>query len=105
MATITQPRVSVNRSEIPSTMKAAVYYGVDDVRLETIPVPEIGPGELLVRVHTCGICGTDLKKIATGSHSAPRIFGHETTGVVAASGAGGTPLRAGERVVGFPQVS
>lgn len=63
---------------IPSTMQAAVYRGVNDVRLEEVPVPEIGPGEILVRVHTCGICGTDLKKIATGSHSAPRIFGHET---------------------------
>ncbi len=71
---------------IPATMQAAVYRGVNDVRLETVPVPQIGPGEILVRVHTCGICGTDLKKIATGSHSAPRIFGHETTGVVAALG-------------------
>src|SRR6201990_2082591 len=104
MATITQPRVSVNRSEIPSTMKAAVYYGVDDVRLETIPVPEIGPGELLVRVHTCGICGTDLKKIATGSHSAPRIFGHETTGVIAAVGAGVNGFRAGESVMVFHHI-
>ena len=61
-------------------MQAAVYHGVNDVRLETVPVPQIGAGELLVRVHSCGICGTDLKKIATGSHSAPRIFGHETAG-------------------------
>ncbi len=65
---------------IPATMTAAVYRGQNDVRMETVPVPEIGPGEVLVRVHTCGICGTDLKKIATGSHSAPRIFGHETAG-------------------------
>ena len=77
---------------IPATMQAAVYRGVNDVRLETVPVPAIGAGELLVRVHTCGICGTDLKKIATGSHSAPRIFGHETTGVVAAVGEGVTRL-------------
>ena len=42
--------------------------------------PRIGPGEILVRVHSCGVCGTDLKKISTGSHSAPRIFGHETSG-------------------------
>ena len=58
-------------------MRAAVYHGKDDVRVETIPVPKIGAGEVLVRVHTCGICGTDLKKISTGSHSAPRIFGHD----------------------------
>jgi L-iditol 2-dehydrogenase len=69
-------------------MQAAVYRGVNDVRLETVPVPAIGPGELLVRVHSCGVCGTDLKKISTGSHSAPRIFGHETSGVVAAVGEG-----------------
>ncbi len=69
-------------------MNAAVYRGLNDVRMETVPVPEIGPGEVLVRVHTCGICGTDLKKIATGSHSAPRIFGHETAGMVAAVGQG-----------------
>lgn len=73
---------------IPATMQAAVYRGVNDVRLETVPVPEIGAGELLLRVHTCGVCGTDLKKVASGSHSAPRIFGHETSGVVAAVGAG-----------------
>src|SRR5438270_13189375 len=83
---------------VPSTMKAAVYRGINDVRLEEVPVPEIGPGELLVRVHTCGICGTDLKKISTGSHSAPRIFGHETTGVVAAVGEGVTKFQEGDSV-------
>jgi L-iditol 2-dehydrogenase len=61
-------------------MRAAVYRGVDDVRVETVPVPEIGPGEVLIKIHTCGICGTDLKKIHTGSHDAPRIFGHEMSG-------------------------
>src|SRR5450759_448890 len=80
-------------------MQAAVYHGVNDVRLETVPVPKIGPGEILVRVHTCGICGTDLKKIATGSHSAPRIFGHETTGVVVAVGQGVSSYKVGDRVM------
>lgn len=89
---------------IPASMKAAVYRGVNDVRLETVPVPEIGPGELLVRVHTCGICGTDLKKIATGSHSAPRIFGHETTGVIAAVGDGVTDFQIGNRVMVFHHI-
>ena len=73
----TLTEAAVNR--IPATMLAAVYRGQNDVRMETVPVPTIGAGELLVRVHTCGICGTDLKKIATGSHSAPRIFGHGQT--------------------------
>jgi L-iditol 2-dehydrogenase len=94
-----------DRSEkIPTTMLAAVYRGVNDVRLETVPVPEIGPGELLVRVHTCGVCGTDLKKIAAGSHSAPRIFGHETSGVVAAVGAGVRQFEPGDRVVVFHHI-
>lgn len=89
---------------VPATMLAAVYRGVNDVRLETVPVPAIGPGELLLRVHTCGVCGTDLKKIASGSHSAPRIFGHETTGVVAAVGAGVSKFQPGNRVVVFHHI-
>jgi L-iditol 2-dehydrogenase len=74
------------------------------VRLETVPVPEIGVGELLIRVHTCGVCGTDLKKIATGSHSAPRIFGHETSGVVAAVGPGVGQFQVGHRVMVFHHI-
>ncbi len=92
------------RYEIPSTMKAVVYRGVNDLRLEEVPVPEIGAGEILVRVHTCGICGTDLKKISTGSHSAPRIFGHETAGVVAKIGEGVRKFSVGERVVVFHHI-
>jgi L-iditol 2-dehydrogenase len=89
---------------LPATMLAAVYRGVNDVRLETVPVPAIGAGELLVRVHTCGVCGTDLKKIASGSHSAPRIFGHETSGVVAAVGAEVRKFAPGHRVVMFHHI-
>src|SRR6202142_1998351 len=91
-------------SKIPSTMLAAVYRAIDDVRLETVPVPEIGPGEILVKVHTCGICGTDLKKIATGSHSAPRIFGHQTSGTVAAVGAKEAAFPPAGRVMVFPRI-
>jgi L-iditol 2-dehydrogenase len=90
--------------QITSTMQAVVYHGANDVRLEEVPVPEIGAGEILVRVHTCGICGTDLKKIATGSHSAPRIFGHETSGVVARVGEGVRKFSVGERVVVFHHI-
>ena len=89
---------------IPSTMHAAVYRGKNDVRVEEVPVPAIGPGELLIRVHTCGICGTDLKKISTGSHSSPRIFGHETAGVVAQVGAGVTRYGVGDRVSVFHHI-
>jgi L-iditol 2-dehydrogenase len=84
---------------IPATMRAVVYRGVNDLRLETVPVPQIGPGELLVKIATCGICGTDLKKIHTGSHSAPRIFGHEMAGTVVRAGAGVTQFALGERVM------
>jgi len=104
MAIAGQPLIEEKTQTIPATMLATVYRGVNDVRLETVSVPKIGPGELLVRVHTCGVCGTDLKKIATGSHSAPRIFGHETAGVIAAVGAGVNDFHAGDRVVVFHHI-
>jgi len=104
MAIAGQYEVQSHPLSIPATMLAAVYRGVNDVRLETVPVPAIGPGEMLVRVHTCGVCGTDLKKISTGSHSAPRIFGHETSGVVAAVGEGVRDYHPGDRVVVFHHI-
>jgi L-iditol 2-dehydrogenase len=90
--------------KIPSTMRAVVYRGINDMRVETVPVPEIGPGELLIKVATCGICGTDLKKIHMGSHSAPRIFGHEMAGTVVQVGEGVTKYSVGERVMTFHHV-
>ena len=104
MAIAGQFTIEETRRSIPATMHAAVYRGVNDVRVETVPVPKIGGGELLVRVHTCGICGTDLKKISSGSHSAPRIFGHETSGVVAAVGQGVSQFQPGDRVVVFHHI-
>ena len=91
-------------TEVPKTMRAAVYRGVNDVRVETIPVPEIGPGEVLVKIHTCGICGTDLKKIHTGSHSAPRVFGHEMAGTIVAIGEGVTEFAVGDRVMAYHHI-
>lgn len=96
--------VSQEKLEVPKTMRAAVYCGVNDVRVETIPVPEIGPGEVLVKIHTCGICGTDLKKIHTGSHSAPRVFGHEMAGTVAAVGEGVADFAVGDRVMAYHHI-
>lgn len=89
---------------IPTTMRAVVYRGVNDMRVETVAVPAIGPGELLIRIATCGICGTDLKKIHSGSHSAPRIFGHEMAGTIAAVGAGVNGYAVGDRVMTFHHV-
>ncbi len=104
MATQISNHERMVESKIPSTMRAVVYRGVNDMRVETVPVPAIGPGELLVKVATCGICGTDLKKIHTGSHSAPRIFGHEMAGVIVAAGEGVTRYEVGERVMVFHHV-
>ena len=103
METITKTE-SATQSAIPRQMSAAVYRGQNDVRLETVPVPQIGAGEVLVRVHTCGICGTDLKKISTGSHSAPRIFGHETAGQIVAIGEGVNKFEVGDRVMVFHHI-
>lgn len=103
MATVTDPVNSANK-RLPTTMRAAVYRGVNDVRVETVPVPEIGPGEVLVRIRSCGICGTDLKKIHTGSHSAPRIFGHEMAGEIVAVGAGVQQWKVGDRVMAFHHI-
>jgi L-iditol 2-dehydrogenase len=104
MSTATFTQDLAQSAIIPATMRAAVYRGVNDVRVETVPVPEIGAGEILVKVASCGICGTDLKKIHTGSHSAPRIFGHETAGTIAAIGAGVNNFAIGERVMVFHHV-
>jgi len=81
-------------------MRAVVYRGVNDLRLETVPVPPIGPNELLVKVAVCGVCPTDIKKIQYGTVPPPRIFGHETAGVIARLGPGVSKLgwKIGDRV-------
>jgi L-iditol 2-dehydrogenase len=84
--------------QIPKTMQAVVYRGANDLRLETVPVPRIGPGELLVRVAVCGVCPTDIKKIQYGTVPPPRIFGHETAGTIVRSGSRVRQFRVGERV-------
>ena len=83
---------------IPKTMRAVVYRGANDLRLETVPVPRIGPGDLLVRVAACGVCPTDIKKIQYGTLPPPRIFGHETAGIIVRAGARLRGFRIGERV-------
>ncbi len=80
-------------------MKAAVYRGAGRLGVEEIPVPEVGRGELLVRVEACGVCGTDIKKIEKGLLPGPRVFGHEIAGRVARVGAGVVRFREGDRVV------
>jgi L-iditol 2-dehydrogenase len=85
-------------------MRAAVYTGESRLSIEAIPVPAIGPGEILVRVEACGICHTDLKKIEYNLLPPPRIYGHETAGVVAAVGVGVTRFQPGDRVIAFHHI-
>jgi L-iditol 2-dehydrogenase len=104
---MSMPTAQIEKNQplaIPAAMQAAVYRGVNDVRIETVPVPAIANGEVLIRVHSCGICGTDLKKIHTGSHSAPRIFGHETVGTIAALGPEVEGFAVGDRVAVFHHI-
>lgn len=79
-------------------MRAVVYRGPNDLRLETVPVPRIGPRELLVKVAACGVCPTDIKKIHYGTVPPPRIFGHETAGTIVRVGARVRGFKPGERV-------
>jgi L-iditol 2-dehydrogenase len=79
--------------DVPKTMRAVVYRGANDLRLETVPVPAIGSNELLVKVAVCGVCPTDIKKIHYGLVTPPRIFGHETAGTIVKIGGGKTSLR------------
>jgi L-iditol 2-dehydrogenase len=85
-------------------MRAAVYTGGGRIHIQSVPVPAIGPGELLVRVESCGICHTDLKKVEHDLLAPPRIYGHETAGVVAAAGPGVTKFKQGDRVVAFHHI-
>lgn len=78
-------------------MRVAVYYRNDDIRLEEMPTPRIGPGELLLKVSMCGICGSDVMewyRIKT----APRVLGHEAVGVISEVSEGVETYSVGERV-------
>ncbi|MCD5390939.1 alcohol dehydrogenase catalytic domain-containing protein [candidate division NPL-UPA2 bacterium] len=79
-------------------MKAAVYYAPDDIRYEELPRPRIGKGEILVRVRSCGLCGTDISKIVERMVSPPVVLGHEVAGDVVEAGEGVEKFRSGDRV-------
>jgi L-iditol 2-dehydrogenase len=78
-------------------MRVAMYYSNQDVRLQEMPVPHIGPGEVLMRVEASGICGTDLLEWYR-LHKAPLVLGHEVAGVIAAVGEGVESHREGDRI-------
>jgi L-iditol 2-dehydrogenase len=78
-------------------MRVAVWYNNRDVRLEEMPVPEIGFGEILVRVEACGICGSDVMEWYRRDR-APLVLGHEIGGQVVDVGEGVAAYRAGDRI-------
>jgi L-iditol 2-dehydrogenase len=84
-------------------MMAAVLYGREDVRVEQVTVPEVGAGDVLVRVRAALTCGTDLKVFRRGYHAKmivpPALFGHELAGDIVAVGEGVHGFRPGDRVV------
>jgi L-iditol 2-dehydrogenase len=85
-------------------MTAAVYTGSRSVEVRQVPTPSIGPGEILIRVESCGVCHTDLKKIEYDLLPPPRIYGHETAGVVAAVGEHVRKFAVGDRVIVFHHI-
>jgi L-iditol 2-dehydrogenase len=90
--------------EIPVRMRAAVYRGKGLVSVDEVLTPKTGDGEILIRVESCGVCHTDLKKIEYDLLTPPRIYGHETAGVVAAVGRGVEKYQPGDRVIVFHHV-
>lgn len=84
-------------------MTAAVLHGREDLRIEQVPMPRAGPGEIVVRVHAALTCGTDLKVYRRGYHARmlkpPIPFGHELAGTVHQAGRGVTAFQPGDRVV------
>jgi L-iditol 2-dehydrogenase len=89
---------------IPKTMQAGVYRGKGIVRVEEVPVPDVGEGEVLIKVAACGVCGTDIKKIFHGYVEPPQILGHEVAGTVVAVGHRVTKWKPGDRVMSFHHI-
>ncbi|HYA17865.1 MAG TPA: zinc-dependent dehydrogenase [Bryobacteraceae bacterium] len=85
-------------------MRAAVYRGQSVVSVDEIDTPQIAPGEILIRVEACGVCHTDLKKIEYNLLTPPRVYGHETAGVVAHVGSNVTKFKPGDRVIVFHHI-
>jgi L-iditol 2-dehydrogenase len=89
---------------VPKTMRAGVYRDKGVVRVEEVPVPEVGPNEVLIKVAACGICGTDIKKIFQRYVEPPQILGHELAGTVVVTGSGVTRFAPGDRVMSFHHI-
>ena len=86
-------------------MRAANLYAPGDLRIENIPVPKPGPGEVLVKVTACGICGSDIPRVLTrGTYHFPTIPGHEFGGIITETGIGVTRAKTGQRVAVIPLI-
>jgi len=79
-------------------MRVAMYYSNKDVRLEEMPTPQVGHGELLMRVEASGICGSDVMEWYR-IHKVPLVLGHEVAGVVVAAGEGVYRYKVGDRII------
>ena len=90
--------------EVPREMQAAVYLGKRRVAVQSVATPSIARDEILVRVEACGVCHTDLKKIEYDLLAPPRIYGHETAGVIVSVGEDVTKYVVGDRVVAFHHI-
>src|ERR1700732_899950 len=89
---------------VPKTMRAGVFREKGIVRVEEVPVPDVGDGEVLIKVAACGVCGTDIKKIFHAYVPPPQILGHELAGAVVAVGRGVTKWKLGDRVMSFHHI-
>ena len=89
---------------IPKPMRAGVFRVIGLVGVDEVPVPEVGPGEVLIKVAVCGICGTDIKKIFHRYVEPPQILGHELAGTVVAIGRNVTKWKLGDRVMSFHHI-
>src|SRR5262245_15800757 len=80
-------------------MRAAVYHPNQQIKIEEIPIPKIGPGEILLKVRACGVCGTDVLKVTRALPKKPVVLGHELVGEAVEVGTGITQFKKGDRIV------
>ncbi|MDP3981707.1 MAG: alcohol dehydrogenase catalytic domain-containing protein [Chlamydiota bacterium] len=92
------------KSVSPKNMLAAVYTSKGNIEIQQVPVPKVGPKELLIKVESCGICATDLKKVFSGSHTPPLIFGHEYAGTIVKTGPQIRNWKTGDRVSAYHHI-
>ena len=83
-------------------MKAAVFYGAGDIRVEERPMPKAGPGQMVVKIDYCGVCGTDMEAYKHEIVKPVIVLGHENVGTVYEVGEGVTKFKVGDKVLCGP---